>query len=446
MTRTPDLDFLADLIKKAIAAGADAADTIYGVSTSIAHSQRLGRIDKLERSEGHDLGLRVMVGRRQASVSSNDLDPATLDEMVQRAVAMAKAVPEDPHCGLADPDQIARDFPDLDLADPNEPSPETLIDRARAAEDAALAVDGITNSEGAEAHWGRTTVLLATSNGFAGTYSRTSHSVSAVALAGEGTAMERDYDYATAVHGEDLEDPEEIGRAAAERTLRRLNPRKAKTAQVPILFEPRVAASLIGHFAGAINGASVARGTSFLKDRLGEPVFPANVSIVDDPHRRRGLASKPFDGEGLANRLWTLVDGGILTTWLLDLATARQLGMAPTGHAARGSGGPPGPSTTNLHLAAGNAAPEDMIAEIDAGLYVHEVMGPGVNLVTGDYSRGCAGFWIEKGEIAYPVSEITIAGNLAEMFRNLSPASDLTFRRATNAPTVRVDGMTVAGS
>lgn len=440
------LDFLADLIAKARRAGADAADAVFVAGASISHARRLGKLEKLERAEGQDLGLRVFVGQRQAIVSSSDRSPAAVAELVARAVAMARVAPPDPFAGLADPAEIARDLPDLDLLDPVEPDAETLVERARAAEDAALAIPGITNSEGAEAGWGRTRVALAASNGFAATYARSSHSVSASVIAGEGTAMQRDYDYSSVLHAADLEDPARIGKRAAERTLARLAPRKIETCKVPVVFDPRVSASFVGHLASAINGAAVARGTSFLKDAMGKRILPPGTTIVDDPFRRRGLASKPVDGEGIAPQRREIVADGVLTTWFLDLRTARQLKLRSTGHAARGTASPPGPAPTNLHLAPGSLSREDMIRSVGRGLYVDEFIGMGVNGVTGDYSRGCSGFWIENGELAYPVSEITVAGNLKDMFRNLTPANDLQFKGATNAPTVRIEGLTVAGT
>ena len=439
------LDFLADLIAKARRAGADAADAVFVAGASISHARRLGKLEKLERAEGQDLGLRVLVGQRQAIVSSSDRSTAAVADLVARAVAMARAAPPDPFAGLADPSEIARDIPDLDLLDPVEPDAETLVERARAAEDAALAVKGITNSEGAEAGWSRTRVALAASNGFAAGYARSSHSVSASVIAGTGTAMQRDYDYSSVLHGADLEDPARIGRRAAERTLARLDPRKIETCKVPVVFDPRVSASFVGHLAGAINGASVARGTSFLKDAMGRRILPPGTTIVDDPFRRRGLASKPVDGEGLSPQRREIVADGVLTTWFLDLRTARQLKLRSTGHASRGTTSPPNPAPTNLYLAPGSTTRADLIRSVGRGLYVDEFIGMGVNGVTGDYSRGCSGFWIEDGALAYPVSEITIAGNLKDMFQALTPADDLTFRYGTNAPTLRIDGLTIAG-
>ncbi len=440
------IDLVTDLLQKARAAGADSADALFAEGIALAHAQRLGKIDKLERSEGQDLGLRVFVGQRQAIVSTTDLSADSLNQLVDRAVAMARAVPADEFVGIADPDQLATTFPDLDLVADDEPATEVLIARARDAEEAALAVEGITNSEGAEAGWSRSTVTLAASNGFTGGYAVSRHSVSVVPLAGEGTAMERDYDYDTAVYAEDLMDPAEIGRRAAARTLARLNARKVATARVPVVFDKRVAGSLIGHLAGAVNGAAVARGTSFLKDKMGEPVFTAGLSIIDDPHRKRGLASKPFDGEGIANRKREIVADGRLMTWFLDLRSARQLGLETTGHASRGTSSPPSPSSTNLYLPAGTTTPEELMQAVGTGFLVRELIGFGVNLITGDYSRGASGHWIEDGVPAYPVSEVTIAGNLADMFMQISPADDLEFRGGTNAPTLRVDGMTVAGA
>ena len=440
------LDLIADLIARARARGADAADAVLVGSVALSNAQRLGELERLEREESRDLGLRVLVGRRQAIVSSTDMAAAALDELVERALAMARSVPEDKYCGLAEPDQLAKDHPDLDICDPEEPSPETLIARASACEDAARAVAGVTNSEGAEASWSLSRVSLAASNGFSGSYAASRHAIGVSVLAGKGLAMERDYDFTSTVFGADLEDPETIGRRAGERAVRRLGPKKARTAKVPVVFDPRVAGGLIGHLASAINGRTVARGTSFLKNKMGEPVFARGLNVVDDPHRARGLRSKPFDGEGLKNARRSIVEDGVLQTWLLDLRSARQLGLASTGHASRGTSSPPGPAATNLYLEAGEKSPEALIGEIEAGFYITEMMGMGVNGVTGDYSRGAAGFWIEQGALAYPVSEVTVAGNLKDMYLALTPADDLEFRYGINAPTVRVDGMTVAGA
>ena len=440
------LELLDDLIRKARARGADAADALLVNSASLSHAQRLGKIEKLEREESSDLGLRVLIGKKQAIVSSTDHSGQALDELVERAIAMARTVPEDPYCGLAEPDQLSRKTPELDIADATVPTQKSLTERARACEEAALAVAGVTNSEGAEASWGRSEVALAASNGFAGSYAVSHQGVAASVIAGEGTAMESDYDYTSAVYGADLEDAAAVGKRAGERAVRRLNSRKVPTAQVPVVYDPRVAGGLLRHLIGAISGPSVARGTSFLKDRLGEAVFHSGITIVDDPHRRRGLRSKPFDGEGVANERRDIVADGTLTTWLMDLASARQLGLATTGHASRGTSGPPGPSPTNVYLEPGAVDPTALIADIKIGFYVTSLMGMGVNGVTGDYSRGASGFWIENGEITYPVSELTVAGNLKDIYRNLTPADDLTFRFGVDSPTVRIEAMTVAGA
>jgi PmbA protein len=441
------LDHLQALLKKAIGLGADAADSVHVRHISLSHAQRLGEIEKLERAEGEDLGLRVFIGKRQAIVSSSDQSPEALNQLAERAVAMARAVPEDEFCGLADPDVLsANDASGLEIFDPTEPATETLIEWAKSAEGAALAVDGITNSEGAEADWTQSHVAIAGTNGFTGAYSGSSFSVSACVLAGEGTEMERDYDYSSTVFASDLEDPEIIGRKAGKRTIERLNPKKAKSAKVPVVYDPRVSNGIVRHVTGAINGVSIARGTSFLKECMGKQLFPKGVSIIDDPHRLRGLSSKPFDAEGLANNPISFIEDGMLTQWVLDLRSARQLGLTSNGRASRGTSSPPGPSTTNLHMTPGALSPEALIGEIESGLYITDMMGFGVNGVTGDYSRGASGFWIEAGELAYPVSEMTVAGNLKDMFLNLTPANDLEFRYGTNAPTLRIDGMTVAGS
>ena len=309
-----------------------------------------------------------------------------------------------------------------------------------------MAVAGVTNSEGGGASFSRAGVALATSSGFYGRYAGTSHSIGVAVLAGEGTNMERDYDHASARHAGDLRAAEDIGKTAGTRAVARLNPRKVESQSVPVIFDVRESAGLVGHFASAISGAAIARGVSFLKDKMGQHVFAPGVSIIDDPHRLRGLRSKPFDGEGVANRRRALVEHGRLASWLLDCASARQLGLETTGHAARGTGGPPHPSATNLYMEAGSVTPQELMADINQGFYVTELMGMGVNGVTGDYSRGAAGFWIENGKIAYPVSEVTIAGNLKDMFLGLTPASDLVFRHGTNAPTLRIEGMTIAGA
>ncbi|MBT3991330.1 MAG: TldD/PmbA family protein [Rhodospirillaceae bacterium] len=439
------LNLLEDLLAKAKAKGADTADAVYIESQSLAVAQRLGNPEKLERSESADIGLRALVGKRQAIVSSSDSSPEALEELVERVIAMAKAVPEDPYCGIADPDQLATEIHDIDSFDPSEPSAETLVDWANRAEEAARAIDGITNSEGAEAGWGQATVSVAATNGFAQTYSGSHYSLSASVLAGEGTAMERDYDYTGAVYAEDLMSPEEIGRSAGEKAVKRLNPQKAETAQVSVIYDPRVSRGIVGHLASAINGSSIARDTSFLKDQMDQQIFGDNINIYDDPHRPRGLRSKPFDGEGVANQKRKIIDGGTLTTWILDLRSSRQLGLETTGHASRGTGSPPSPSATNVYLEPGSQSPTELMSDIKAGLYVNELIGMGINGLTGDYSRGAAGFWIENGELTYPVSEITIAGNLKDMFRNLTPADDLEFRYGVDAPTLRIDGMTLAG-
>ena len=386
------LSFLNDLVAQAMKAGANSADAIAAESVSLGVSQRLGKREDLERSEAVDLGLRVMLGKRQAMVSSSDRSGAAVAELVTRAVAMAKIAPEDPHIGLADPDLIAKAWPELDLLDPYEPEPEELYARTAQAEDAARAVAGITNSEGADAGWGRSTVALVTSGGFGAAYSGTSHSVSASVIAGEGTSMERDYDYSSVRFVKDLEDAAIIGRQAGERAVRRLNPRKVKSGPTPVIFDPRVSNGLLGHLAGSVNGAAVARGTSFLRDKMDEKIFADGIVIVDDPHRKAGLASRPFDGEGVANRRMSVVEDGRLITWLLDTATGHQLGMKSTGHASRGASSPPSPSCSNLYMEPGMQAPDALMADITSGLYVTELIGFGVNAVTGDYSRGAAGF------------------------------------------------------
>jgi PmbA protein len=432
------------LVKAAKAAGADAADAVAVRGLSLSVEVRDGAVEESESAEGDDLGLRVLVGRRQAVVSSNDLagDPKALAE---RAVAMARAAPEDKFAGLADAGLLARDFPDLDLIDRTLPDVRRLESVARAAEEAALAVPGVSRSDGASASAGIGGMVLATSHGFRGAYLGSSHGFSMVAIAGQGTGMERDYDYTSARHAGDLDGAEKIGRSAGERAVARLNPRKVSTRKVPVVFDRRVAGSIVSHLAGAVNGAAVARKTSFLRDKMGVKLFADGITIIDDPLRKRGLRSHPFDGEGVAAKQLALVEDGVLRSWLLDCATARELGLATTGHAARGVSSVPSPSPTNLHMAPGPLSPDALIADIKDGFYVTDLIGMGVNMVTGDYSRGASGFWIENGKRTYPVSEVTIAGNLTDMFRALTPANDLEFRTGSNAPTLRLEGLTVAG-
>lgn len=441
-----DLDLLSTLIAKARAAGADVADAVLVSSTSLSVQRRLGKTEHVERSESRDLGLRVFLGKQVAIVSSTAADPASFDKLAERAVAMAKVVPEDIYAGLAEQAAPAEGIAELDLTDPAEPQADALAARAAAAEEAALAVSGVMNSEGAEAGYGRTAIALVTSAGFAAAYERTGHSTSATALAGEGIGMQRDYEFSSAVHLADLDDPATIGRIAGEKAVTRLNPTRPRTGQMSVVYDPRVAGGLLGHLAGAINGASVARGTTFLKDRMGQRIMAAGVFVHDDPRRRRGLRSTPFDGEGVPTRPMTIIEDGVLTTWLLDSRSARQLGLVTTGHATRGTGGPPGPSSSNLYLQAGKVSPAELMSDIREGIYVTELIGMGVNGLTGDYSRGAAGFMIRDGAIAEPVAEITVAGHLLEIFANMTPANDLRFRRGVDAPTVRVDGLTVAGA
>jgi PmbA protein len=433
------------LVEAARRAGADAADAIAvrGVSQSV--EVRDGRVEASERSEGDDVGLRVLVGRRQAVVSTNDISGDGVARLAERAVAMARVAPDDQYVGLADPSLLAHDFPDLDLLDPDMPSTAELERRASEAEAAGLAVNGVTKSDGASASSGIGGMVLVTSTGFHGAYLRSSQSISMMAIVGDGTGMEHDYDYTASPHASDLASPASVGRKAGERAVARANPRKVETCKVPVVYDPRVSNSLVGHVVSAANGASIARKASFLKDRLGQQIFSSNIRIVDDPLRPRGLRSQPFDAEGVAVRKLAIIDQGVLASWLLDSATARELGLVTNGHAHRGVSSSPSPGSYNLHLEAGEPTPAELISDISQGFYVTELIGSGVNSVTGDYSRGASGFWIENGEITYAVSEMTIAGHLIEMFKSLTPANDLEFRYGVNAPTLRIEGLTVGG-
>ena len=435
------------LVERGIAAGASAADALYVGDRSSGVQVRLGETESVSRSEGEEIGLRLFVGQRSATVASSDLSNEALGVLVDRCLAMAREAPEDRYAGLAPPDLLERgDPPSLDMDDPVEPDPAELKARALEAETASLAIPGVTNSSGAGAGASASTMALATSGGFSGAYRASGHSCTAVAVAGEGASMQRDYAGHSARYLGDLESSAEIGRKAGERAVARLNPGRPRPGRYPVIFDQRVASTLLGHFAGAITGSSIARKTSFLRDRLGQAVFGSGVTIVDDPLRPRGLRSRPFDAEGVHVSRQELVSAGVLNQWIADSAAARQLGIVPTGHAARGVGGAPGASPSNLYIEAGPRTREELLASVAEAVLVIELIGQGVNGVTGDYSRGAVGFMVRGGEIAEPVAEITIAGNLIDMFAILEPASDLEFRRGIDSPTILVPEMTVAAA
>ncbi len=439
-----------DIVARAGRAGADAADAVFAADASLDISVRLGKLEDVGRSEGSDLGLRVFIGQRSASVSTSDLSNEAIDTLVDRAIAMAREAPVDEWAGLAPADRLLHGAPPLlDLDDQMTgaapPSPQDLRDLALAAEEAARAVPGVTNSEGGGASASRSIWALATSTGFAGAYATTSYGVSASVVAGEGGAMQRDYAYHSARRRDRLTDPVTIGREAGERAAARVGPGRLASGPMTVVFDPRVGSSLIGHLVGAIGGSAITRRTSFLLEALGTRILPDILSVRDDPHRPHGLRSRPFDGEGLPVSPTAIVENGVLETWLLDSASARQLGLEPTGHAARGIAGGPGVTTANLYLDGGRVPLATLLAEVGDGVYVTELIGHGVNGVTGDYSRGAAGFRIEGGAIAGPVAEFAIAGNLKDMYLNMTAANDLEFRYGVNVPTIRIDGMTVAG-
>ena len=435
------------LVERGIAAGATAADALYAADRSSNVQVRLGELEGVGRSEGEEIGLRLFAGQRSATAASSDLSDEALALLVERCLAMAREAPEDPYAGLAPAELLNRgDPPFLDVVDPGEPRPQELRERALAAEDAARAIEGVSNSSGAGASASGSTIALATSGGFSGAYQTTSHGCSASVLAGEGATMQRDWAWHSARHLADLEPAETIGRRAGERAVSRLNPGRPKPGKYPVLFDPRVSSSLLGHLTGAISGASIARKTSFLQDKLGERIFADGVTIVDDPLRARGLRSRPFDGEGVRVARQALVADGVLKTWIADSASARQLGIAPTGHAARGVGGAPGASPSNLYIEPGIRSRAELLAACPEAVLIVELIGQGVNAVTGDYSRGAVGFMVRNGEIAEPVAEITIASNLIDMFATLEPGSDLEFRHGIDAPTILVPEMTVAAA
>ena len=435
------------LVERAVRAGADSADALYSGGRSTGVQVRLGELDHVSRSESEDIGLRVFLGARSASVASSDLSNSALDELVSRALAMAAEAPEDPFAGLAPRDLLAGPpFPDLDLVDSAEPDPQRLRQLALEAERAALAVPGVKNSGGSGANESASTLALATSAGFSGTYSGTARGCAVSVVAGDGAGMQRDSWSHSVRHGEELEPPEHIGLEAGRRAVARLNPVRPKSGKMPVLFDSRMSASLLGHFAGVISGAAIARKSSFLEGRLGQRIFASGVAIIDDPLRPRGLRSRPFDSEGLGVDRCSIVSNGVLETWMAESASARQLGITPTGHAARGVGSPPGVTPSNFYMEAGKRSRDELFAAFPEALLVTELIGQGVNPVTGDYSRGAAGFLIRGGEIAEPVQEITIASNLVEMFATLEPASDLEFRRGIDAPTILVPEMSVGSA
>lgn len=433
------------LVAAAKKAGADHADAVVVRSRSSNVSVRLGKVESTEASESDDFSLRVFVGKRIASISANANKGADPVALAERAVAMAQFSPEDPYEGLADPEKLAKTIADLDLFDPTQLDAKRMAEDALAMEEAARSVSGVTNSGGATASAGMGGMVLVTSGGFEGYYTLTRFGRSVSAIAGEGTAMERDYDMRVRLHFADLPDLAELGRTAGERAVRRLNARKVKTGAVNVMFDPRVARGIAGHIAGAINGASVARKTSFLKDKMGQQVLRKGISITDDPLRKRGSSSRPFDGEGIAGEKLTMIDDGVLQQWFLSGSVARELGLETNGRGVR-SGSTVVPSSTNLALEGGERSPEELMKELGTGFYVTEVFGQGVDMITGQYSRGASGFWIENGELSYPVSEVTIASNLKDMFLNMTAASDIDRSYGVAAPTLVIEGMTLAGS
>jgi PmbA protein len=441
-----DENLLNDVVAAALKAGADAAEAVGAERRSLSITVRMGELEEVEREESRDLGLRVFVGQRQATVSGSDISAEARARLVERAVAMARLAPEDPYAGLADPDRLARGaLPDLDLYDPSEPSAETLEARARVAEAAARATPKVTNTDGASGSWSSSRWTMVTSGGFRGVHQASGFSIGASAIAGDESGMETGYDGRSTRWQSDLPAPESLGAEAGRRAAARLGSRKIASTTAPVIFENRLAGSLMSPLIGAISGPAIARGASFLKDKLGQQIFAKGVVIRDDPHRVRGLGSSPFDDEGVANQPHNLIDDGVLTTWLLNSSSARQLGLATTGHASRGLAGPPGVSVSNLTFQPGTRSQAELMADAGAGLLVTSMFGPSLNANTGDWSVGCSGFWFENGEIAYPVSEITVAGNLLDIFGRVTPGSDLEIRGASNAPSLLVDALAIAG-
>ena len=444
--RAMDETLLNDVVAAALKAGADAAEAVGAERHSLSITVRNDALEEVEREESRDLGLRVCVGKRQATVSGSDISAEARAKLIERAVAMARLAPEDPYAGLADAGQLARGArPDLDLYDPTELGAEALEERARAAEAAARAAPGVTNTDGATGSWSSTRWAFVTSHGFSGVHAASGFGIGASAIAGEGDGMETGYDGRSARWDTDLPTPESLGAEAGRRAAARIGARKIASTTAAVIFENRLAGSLMSPLIGAISGPSIARGTSFLKDKLGQQIFAKGIVIRDDPHKPRGLGSSPYDDEGVTNQARNLIDDGVLTTWLLNTSSARQLGLTTTGHASRGLAGPPGVSTSNLTFHPGDRTQAEMIGDAGTGLLVTSMFGPSLNGNTGDWSVGCSGFWFEGGELAYPVNEITVAGNLLEIFGRIVPGSDLEFRGASNAPSLLIDGLAIAG-
>lgn len=441
-------DLTSALLDAARKAGAEAADALAVSGSSQSIQLRAGALEQAERSEATEIGLRVLMGGRQACVSASDTSAATIARLAERAVAMAREAPEDPTVGLARPDELARSWSlqALELEDPSaEPDAAALEDDARRAEAAALGAGAISQVEAA-AGYGRQQMYLAASNGFSGGYARTSRSTSAVAFTGDGTSMERDWAGEGRIWQADLPLAESIGALAGERALARLGARKPSTGTFPVLFDERVAASLIGHLLAAINGAAIARGASWLRDALGQQVLPAHLSVIEDPLRPRISGSRPFDGEGLPTARRLVVENGVLQGWTLDLATGRKLGMASTASASRGTSSPPSPASSNIDLTQGAQSRDELIRDMGTGLLVTSMIGSTINPTTGDYSRGAAGYWVQNGVISHPVNECTIAGNLREMLLRIIPANDAKAHLSTRVPSLLIEGMTLAGA
>ena len=445
-----DKDVMNILIDTALSSGASAADCVLSRSRGVSLTRRLGKDETIERYEDFDTGLRVFVGNKIASVSTNENSETAIKDVARRAVDMAKIAPQDDFSLIAS-QEILEEFPinealSVDSYDKVEPNIDIIRDRAKEVEDTALSVKGITNSDGADASWGEGETLLMTSNGFFGHSKKSNHSVSVVVIAEKNGKMERDYDYSSKVFGEDLKTSKQIGLEAANKTLARMGATKPVTGKYPVIFDPRVSRSIASHFASAINGSAIARKTSFLKDMLNKQVANTSINIVDDPFLERGLGSRLFDAEGLGSRKYTLIKDGVLQQWLLDLSSAKQLNLKPFGNAKRGISGPPSPGTSNFMILPGKITPENLIKGVSNGFYVTDMIGSSVSMITGDYSRGASGFWIKNGKLSMPITEATIAGNLKEMFMTLQPANDLDFSHSMNSPTLLIEGMTIAGN
>ena len=432
-----------EIIKLSLSKGADSSDIVIAKNLSKNIGCRLGKIEEIEQSETKVLGLRTFIGNRNAIISTNDFSKNSINESIDRVISMTKLAPEDPLSKLAN--ETAKIIPDLELFDTCDLNPDQLKDLALETENSALEVKGVTNSNGASSSQSKTSFHLSTSNGFSGGYKKSNFSISCSAIAGNELSMQTDYDYDSKVFFKDLKGTSLVGEQAAENTVSKCNPKKIKTCKSDVVFDPRVSKTLLSHISSLVNGSSIARGSSFLSEKMNAKIFGREINIIDNPSILKGLGSKPFDDEGCEMKSFNIIENGILRSWILDTTTSQQLGIKSNSRASRGMSSSPSPSPTNMFIENGTISKDEIINNIKDGFYVTDLIGQGVNLITGDYSRGAGGFKIENGKISFPINEVTIAGNLKDMFHRMIAANDLEFKYSLNSPTILIEGMTIAG-